>query len=168
MPPDTANLASYSWQQRILHWLTAVLVIYNLLLPDGMSEWRRSVRRTGSASLEQLAAANIHAYVGIAILFLIGIRLVLRFVQGAPPASPKEPAIFGLAAKAAHAALYFLLVALPVTGMAAFYLGYDGAGDLHAEVLKVILWVLIVAHVLGALVHQFYWKTNVLRRMTVG
>lgn len=168
MPTDTANLASYTLPQRILHWLTAVLVIYNLLLPDGMSEWSRSVRRTGSASLEQVAGANIHAYVGIAILLLIGIRLVLRFVQGAPPTHPQEPAIFGLAAKVAHAALYFLLVALPVTGMAAFYLGYDGAGEVHAEVLKVILWVLIAAHVFGALVHQFYWKTNVLRRMTVG
>ncbi len=34
--------------------------------------------------------------------------------------------------------------------------------------MKLLLWLLIVAHVGGALVHQFYWKTNVLARMTHG
>jgi cytochrome b561 len=38
----------------------------------------------------------------------------------------------------------------------------------HADILKVVLWALIAGHVLGALTHQFYWKTNVLRRMTAG
>jgi cytochrome b561 len=71
-------------------------------------------------------------------------------------------------AKGAHAAMYFVLLAMPVTGIAAYYLGFDSAGDVHADVLKVTLWVLIAAHVLGALAQQFYWKTNVLRRMTVG
>lgn len=168
MRTETARSISYSFAQRALHWLTALLVFYNLLLPDGMSEWHRAMRRTGSATTEQLASANMHAYVGIAILLLICARLFLRFGQGAPAAPPEEPAFFRYAAKGAHAALYFLLVALPVTGIAAFYLGYDTAGDLHADVLKVVLWVLLGAHVLGALAHQFYWKTNVLRRMTVG
>ncbi|WP_320197957.1 cytochrome b [Agrobacterium sp. rho-13.3] len=159
---------SFSLPQRILHWLTAALVIFNLLLPDGMTEWHRSIRRTGSATAEQIASANIHAYVGIAILVLVVLRLVLRFRQGVPASPPQEPAIFRLAAKAAHVALYALLIGMPLTGMAAYYLGFSGAGSFHADVLKVILWILIAGHVLGALVHQFYWKTNVLRRMTVG
>ncbi|MGO8271721.1 cytochrome b, partial [Rhizobium ruizarguesonis] len=33
---------------------------------------------------------------------------------------------------------------------------------------KIILWALIAAHVAGAIVHQFSWKSNVLRRMTLG
>lgn len=168
MRTQTARSISYSLPQRALHWLTAVLVFYNLLLPDGMSEWHRAMRRTGSATAEQLASANIHAYNGIAILLLICARLFLRFGHGAPAAPPEEPVIFRYVATGAHAGLYLLLVALPVTGIAAFYLGYDGAGDMHADVLKVILWVLIAAHVAGALVHQFYWKTNALRRMTIG
>lgn len=157
---------SYSLSQRILHWLTALLVFFNLLFPDGMNEWHRSMRRTGSATAQQVASANIHAYVGVAILFLICLRLVLRFFQGAPASPSAEPAIFTMASKFAHALLYGLLIALPVTGLAAYYLGYDGLGALHAEILKTVLWVLLAAHVLGALVHHFYWKTNVLRRMT--
>jgi cytochrome b561 len=57
---------------------------------------------------------------------------------------------------------------MPLTGIAAYYFGMDAVGSLHADVLKVVLWVFVAAHVAGALVHQFYWKTNVLKRMTVG
>ncbi|MGO4440365.1 cytochrome b [Rhizobium sp. RAF56] len=161
-------LVAYSVPQRLLHWLTACLVFFNLLLPDGMNAWRRSVRQTGSATADQISSANIHAYVGIAILLLVAIRLWFRMFQGAPASPPQEPAFFRLVAKIAHAALYFLLIALPLSGGAAYYWGYRAAGDLHADILKVILWVMITAHILGALVHQFYWKTNLLRRMTVG
>ncbi|MDW5317517.1 cytochrome b [Rhizobium sp. PL01] len=162
------TLVAFSLPQRVLHWLTAGLVFFNLLLPDGMEEWNRSIKRTGSATADQVGSANIHAYVGIAILILVVLRLVLRFVQGVPPSSPLEPALFRVVATIAHVLLYGLLIAMPVTGMAAYYLGYDGAGDVHADILKVVLWVLIAGHVLGALTHKFYWKTNVLRRMTVG
>lgn len=159
---------AFSLPQRALHWLTAALVFFNLLLADGMEEWNRSIKRTGSATADQVGSANIHAYVGIAILILVVLRLVLRFVQGVPPSSPLEPAIFRAVAKIAHVLLYGLLIAMPVTGMATYYLGYDGAGDVHADILKVVLWALIAGHVLGALTHQFYWKTNVLRRMMAG
>ncbi|WP_438748307.1 cytochrome b [Pararhizobium sp. O133] len=159
---------SFSKPQRILHWLTAALVFFNLLLPDGMEEWNRSIKRTGSATTEQVASANLHSYVGIAILMLVALRLVLRVAQGVPASPPREPAIFRHIAKIAHVLLYGLLIAMPVTGMAAYYLGYGGAGDLHADILKIVLWLLLAGHVLGALVHQFYWKTNVLRRMTTG
>ena len=159
---------SFSLPQRVLHWLTAGLVFFNLLLPDGMEEWNRSIKQSGSATADQVGSANIHAYVGITILILVALRLILRFVQGVPPSSPLEPAIFRVVAKIAHLLLYGLLIAMPVTGMAAYYQGYDRAGDVHADILKVVLWVLIAGHVLGALMHQFYWKTNVLRRITVG
>lgn len=164
----SSDKSSFSVAQRVLHWLTAAFVIFNLLLPDGMNEWKRAVRTTGSATPDQVSGANIHAYVGIAILVLVAARLMLRFTTGVPNSPSEEPMIFQLAAKLAHFALYFLLIAMPVTGAAAYYLGYSSAGDVHADYLKVILWALIGAHVLGALVHQFYWKTNVLRRMTIG
>lgn len=165
---ESATPVSFSLPQRVVHWATALLVFFNLLFADGMEEWNRAVRRTGSATAEQVASANIHAYVGIAILILVALRLVLRFTSGVPAAPPEEPAIFRLGARLAHAALYILLIAMPLTGIGAYYLGNAQAGEVHAEVLKVLLWIVLAAHILGALVHQFYWKTDVLRRMTVG
>jgi cytochrome b561 len=99
---------------------------------------------------------------------LVAARLLLRFTKDVPDAPSEEPKIFRIAAKLSHAVLYTLLIAMPSTGIAAYYLGTSAAGNIHADVLKVILWGLIGAHVLGALVHQFYWKTNVLRLMTIG
>ncbi|WP_119254672.1 cytochrome b [Shinella zoogloeoides] len=163
----TASL-SFSLPQRILHWLTAGLVFFNLLLPDGMNAWNRSMKQTGAASAEQVTSANIHAYAGIAILVLVAVRLMLRHVQGVPAAPAAEPAIFRSVAKISEWTLYLLLLVMPLTGAAAYYLGYEVAGDLHADVLKAVLWAVVGLHVLGALAHQFYWKTNVLRRMTVG
>lgn len=163
----TASL-SFSLPQRVLHWLTAGFVFFNLLFPDGMNAWNRSIKQTGAASAEQVASANIHAYAGIAILILVALRLLLRQIQGVPAAPTEEPQMFKLVAKVAEWTLYLLLIAMPVTGAAAYYLGFEGAGDLHADVLKAVVWAVVGLHVLGALAHQFYWKTNVLRRMTIG
>lgn len=163
----TASL-SFSLLQRVLHWLTAGLVFFDLLLPGGMNAWNRSMKQTGAVSAEQVASANIHAYAGIAILVLVAVRLLLRQVQGVPVAPAGEPAIFRSVAKISEWTLYLLLLVMPLTGAAAYCLGYEGAGDLHADVLKAVLWAVVWLHVLGALAHQFYWKTNVLRRMTVG
>ena len=159
---------SYSLSQRFLHWAVALLIFFNLLFPDGMNIWHRLVRRGEVPTPEQIASANIHAYVGIAILLLAVLRLSLRFMQGVPPEVSQEPAIFRLGAKLAHAGLYILLFAMPLSGVAAYYFGINPAGFVHADVLKVILWGLIAVHIAGALVHQFYWKSDVLRRMTLG
>ncbi|ANM12570.1 MULTISPECIES: cytochrome b [unclassified Rhizobium] len=162
------SITGYSVSQRLLHWAVALLIFFNLLFPDGMNVWHRLMRRGQVPTPEQIASANIHAYVGIAILLLAVVRLGLRFINGVPAEAAQEPAIFRLAARLAHAGLYILIFAMPLTGIAAYYFGINPAGSFHADVLKVLLWALIAAHVAGALVHQFYWKTNVLRRMTLG
>ncbi|MBB6303759.1 cytochrome b [Rhizobium leucaenae] len=159
---------NYSPLQRVLHWTIALLVFFNLLFPDDMNAWHRIVRRGGSPSPDDVSAANVHAYVGIIILVLALVRLGIRYTQGVPEETTSEPALFRIAARMAHVALYVLLFAMPLSGIAAYYLGVEALGSVHAGILKVLLWALIIAHVTGALAHQFYWKTDVLRRMTIG
>ncbi|MDO1584036.1 cytochrome b [Rhizobium oryzicola] len=159
---------SYSVPQRILHWGMALLIFFNLIFSDGIEHWKRLVRRGQPITPDDISSANIHAYVGIAILVLAVVRLVLRHVQGVPQAPAEEPAILSLVAKITHGLLYLLLILMPLTGIGAYYFANGTAGDIHADVLKVVLWALLVAHVAGALVHQFYWKTDVLARMTYG
>lgn len=160
--------ASYSQVQRLLHWSVALLIFFNLLFPDGMNVWRHVVRQGRTPSQDEIFGANIHAYVGIAILLLAILRLVMRVVQGVPDETAKEPPLFRVAARLAHLALYALIFLMPLSGIAAYYFGVDVAGSIHAGPLKALLWALIVVHVAGALAHQFYWKTDVLRRMTIG
>jgi len=159
---------AYTLPQRALHWLTAALVLFNLLFPDGMNEWNHSMRQTGSATADQVSSANIHAYLGIAVLALVALRLLLRILQGVPASPSREPYFFRYAATVAHWALYGLMIAMPLTGIAAYYFGYEVVGGIHADILKVVLWIIIVGHIAGALAHHFYWKTDVLKRMTIG
>ncbi|MGG7516949.1 cytochrome b [Allorhizobium undicola] len=161
-------VTGYSVAQRVLHWLMALLIFFNLIFSDGMEHWNRLARRGETITPDDIASANIHAYVGIAILILCLIRLFLRFTQGAPLPPESEPPLLKLAAKVTHATLYLLFFAMPLTGIAKYYFGIGPLGGLHGGILKMLLWVLIGLHVAGALVHQFYWKTNVLARMTKG
>lgn len=165
--PQSAT-TGYSLLQRFLHWAVALLIFFNLLFPDGMNAWRHIVRRGDTPSAADISAANIHAYLGIAVLILAVLRLFLRSFHGVPAHSAEEPRVFQVAARIAHGALYLLIFAMPLSGMAAYYFGVDLAGSIHAGILKAILWTLIGAHIAGALVHQFYWRTNALRRMTIG
>jgi cytochrome b561 len=159
---------SFSLPQRTVHWLMALFILYNLLFPDGMERVADAMEEGGAPPADAIFSANLHAYVGISILVLAIVRLCLRFVQGAPDAPDVEPPALRLLAKVTHGLLYLLFFAMPLSGVAAYYGGVEVAGFVHGGPMKLLMWILILAHIAGALVHQFYWKTDVLARMTRG
>ncbi|ATN36302.1 cytochrome B [Rhizobium sp. ACO-34A] len=164
----TTPVLGYSLPQKLIHWLMAALILFNLLFADGMEHWNRLVRRGETITPDDIASANVHAYVGIAVLCLAVIRLILRLTHGAPEAPAEEPPVLRLASKAAHWTFYLLFFLLPISGAAAYYFGAEGAGSLHGGPFKLLMWLLIVVHIAAVLVHQFYWKTSVAQRMTKG
>ncbi|MCL6707393.1 cytochrome b/b6 domain-containing protein [Pseudomonas sp. R2.Fl] len=164
---STAPLG-YSVLQKALHWLMVLLIFFNLFFAEGMEKANRAFETGQTPTPDDLFLANLHVYAGIAVLCLGILRLVMRLVKGAPEAPAAEPPIFQLAAKVAHGTFYLLFFLLPLTGIGKYYFGNDAAGFVHAGPLKLLMWVLIVVHVLALVVHQFYWKTDVARRMTGG
>lgn len=167
-PMDHVAPASYSIPQKALHWLMALLILFNLLFAEAMEEVAEAYERGEVPSPDDLTFANIHAYVGIAVLCLGAIRIVLRLIKGAPSAPPEEPPVLRLAAKLAHGTFYALFFLLPLSGIGAYYFGNETAGFVHGGPLKSLMWLLIAVHILALLVHQFYWKTPVATRMTRG
>lgn len=159
---------SFSVPQRVLHWVMALLVLFNLIFSDGMEQWAHLFFKGEAVTADVVNAANIHAYVGITILVLALIRLSLRFIQGVPPEPEAEPPFFRMVAKIAHATFYLLFIVMPLSGMAGYYLGNGIAAEIHGGVLKALMWILIVGHIGAVAVHHFYWKTNILKRMTSG
>lgn len=159
---------TYSILQRLLHWLMALLIFFNLLFPDGMNVWKHLVRNGQTPSPADIASANIHAYVGIAVLLLAIIRLAVRFSSDAPERPNGQPAFLHHIAHVTHVLLYVLIFAMPISGMAAYYLGIDTAGFVHGGPIKMLLWIVVVLHIFGALVQHFYFRSDVLRRMTIG
>ena len=159
---------SYSIPQKGLHWLMAALILFNLIFTDAMEKIASMYEQGQTPSADDLASANIHAYVGIAVLCLGVVRLGLRLWQGAPQAPAEEPAIAQMAAKVAHGTFYVMFFLLPLSGIGAYYFGNDTAGFIHAGPLKSLMWLLIAAHIAALVIHQFYWKSPVASRMTRG
>lgn len=145
-----------------LHWVVGLLILYNLLMGEDMSHvWRAG--QGGGATMTTGAWA--HIFLGIAVLALVLWRLVLRLTRGVPAAPEGESALMKLAGSAGHLALYVLMIAIPVTGLLAWYGGVTSLAAIHGELLKVILWVVITLHVVAAFYHQFVLKDGLMERM---
>ena len=72
--------------------------------------------------------------------------------------------MIALAGMLAHLALYFLMFAMPLTGVIAWFGRNEIAADLH-EMGQLIPTLLIGLHVLGALAEHFMFGQNTLLRM---
>ncbi len=90
-----------------LHWLVAVLIVANVTLalsadhvPD---EWARPVIDT-------------HKSIGITVLGLVLLRVLWRLSHRPPPLPTGYARWERIAAHTAHALLYLLMIALPVSG----------------------------------------------------
>ncbi|QTC92646.1 cytochrome b [Brevundimonas goettingensis] len=167
----------YSTVSLTLHWLTAALILSQILL----------INAAEAEGADRALWMMLHKSGGMAILMLTLIRIGWRFANPAlkPPAG--MPRWEAWLAKGVHVLFYVLLLALPLTGWLAgsaagrnfqFYGLFDfpllpiGGGRPLAktlmgvhETLPKLLYVLLALHVLGALKHQFVNRDNVLHRM---
>jgi cytochrome b561 len=112
-----AMRASYDPVAIALHWIVAATVALQFALGWLMQEIAK--QPAGPRAF----AYNVHKSVGLAILALMLARLAWRIGHRPPPEVPM-PQWQASAARANHAALYALLVALPVAG----YLGSAFSG----------------------------------------
>ncbi len=95
--------ARYSTTMIAIHWLTAALVLVAYLVSEGS----RHVRENPPV---------LHFACGFAVLALIFARLIARAAGGAPPPLDSVGPALARAAKLGHAALYLMLIAVPLTG----------------------------------------------------
>lgn len=157
-----ASPASYSRTQIILHWVIAALVVFQIVAHEGIAAtWHERL----SGAIPNEPTPNPHAIVGMLILVLTVWRLWLRFTRGVPalPAS-EHPALKAVAA-ATHGLFYLLLVGMPISGAVAWFAGLQQPAIAHGLAEKVLI-PLILLHIAAALAQHFWFRTDVLRRMT--
>ncbi|WP_281349601.1 cytochrome b [Pseudoxanthomonas kalamensis] len=155
-----ASPSSFSLSQRLLHWAMVLLILCNLLFPQGMGG-------TG-LDLGFVLPARAHICIGIAVLVLALIRLFLRLGRGVPSTPTRVPVFFRGLARAGQWTFYLLFFATPITGLLIHYHGNASALLLHGKVIRPLFWTLIAVHVALALAHQYYWKTGRLEKMVRG
>jgi cytochrome b561 len=166
MSVSTVNTRTgYSLTQIALHWFIALLLVVNTFVSgEGMGEAWRSYERSNDAADLSGFVPQAHLWIGIAVLAFALYRLFLRRARGVPAAPPEESAVLRLAAHGTHILLYALMILIPATGLAVYYLGIGTAGDIH-QFLRLPLIGLVVLHVGGALYQRFILKSNVLTRI---
>lgn len=161
-----------------LHWLVALLILFNL----GFGLYTVEL----PLSPQKLKFFSWHKWVGVTVFLLVCARLLWRLTHRPPPLPASMKPWEAKAAHASHLALYVLFFAAPLSGWlfsstAGFqtvYLGVLPIPDLLSknrelsEVLKVAHhWInyvmagLIAVHAAAAIKHHVFDHDDVLARM---
>ena len=166
----------YSLVARTLHWIMAILILFNLAL--GLAQ--ESLPRDWQA-------IPVHQSVGLTVLALAVLRLGWRLTHRQTPLPEGLPAWERLAAKVTHYTFYAFMLLVPLTG---WIMSSAGKWPLHwfflfdvpkftvtkddaivgfsaeAHEIFAFAWIaLLVLHVAAALRHHFILKDDVMRRM---
>jgi cytochrome b561 len=144
--------------------LIFILVALNLSFEDGIKALVRSVERGTALGSGDAILAQIHIWGGISIIALVVIRLALRLFRGVPESPSSGNALLDKAGHWTHLAFYVLLFAVPGTGAIGWFMEVEPLLEVH-EVGQNLLLILMLAHIAAALVHQFWFKDNLLMRM---
>ena len=161
-----------------LHWIIAAVILVTFALGIYMHELELSPTK--------LRLYSYHKWIGVTIFLLVLFRLAWRLTHRPPPPPAGMPAWQHRAAAAAHALLYLLTLAIPLSGwlmssasgFQVVYLGLlpipdlvakdkvlaDQLKDLH-YVLNILMFAVVVLHVAAALKHHIRDRDDVLSRM---
>jgi cytochrome b561 len=156
--------AGYTGTQIFLHWTIAALVVLQLVIGEDIKPAYRAFSRNTAPAASDLFDANLHVYVGLAVLVLAIWRLTMRLRHGVPAAPAGESVLLKRIAVAAHLLLYLFIFGMPITGALAWYFGFGAMGELH-ELAKPVIIVVVGLHAVAALWQHFYVKSDVLLRM---
>lgn len=189
--PVRSTATHYGSVAMFLHWTIALLVIANICLGLYFPDLPRS-----DPNLFKLA--QIHKSIGLTVLVLSLARVLWRLVNPVPPLPADMNGGLKFLARATQFLLYFLIVAIPLSGWIMvsasrtglptpyFYLfdwpnlpffdALDLAGKRSAHeqwetVHGLLAWsaiVLVPLHIAGALYHQFIRRDRVLKQMLPG
>lgn len=152
----------YSRVQIWLHWIVALLIVFQFVFSDAIGGAFRQVMQGQVVALSGMALAHVVA--GFAVGALVLWRMVLRITRGVPNAPAEDHALLRMAAHSTHLMMYVLLMLLPLSGALAWFGKVEAAGNAH-EVMKALLMALAGLHVVAALWHQFWLKDRLILRM---
>ena len=161
-----------------LHWLLAVAIAGQYVLGK--------LAENAPVSPRKLDLFVWHKSIGLCILLLVGMRIAWRLANTPPDPVPGTRSWEQGVARAAHALLYLLLVAVPLSGwwvsdtsripfklfwqlpvpdlLAADRAASEAAELVHSSLTTALL-ILVSLHVLAALRHHFLLHNDTLRRM---
>lgn len=161
-----------------LHWLIALLIFAGFGVGWVMTD-------IPGLTPTKLRYYSYHKWIGVTIFLLVCVRVIWRLTHRPPPL-PAMPRWQQIAANSTHAALYVLMIVIPIAGYLYSYAAgvpvvYFGLIELpalitpnptHKDIFKYThiglnytMAVLVIGHMVAALGHQFVQRDGLLTRM---
>lgn len=158
----TQGPRGYSTLQVVLHWTIAALVIFQLLINEGMQDAFDDL--LDGDAVEEMNWALLHIGVGLTVLLLAFVRVLVRWRRGVPPPHEGTSQLVRWISWLTHVLLYGFIFFMPLTGALAWFFGIEFSAELH-ELGRLVLIPLIGLHVIGGLVEHFVFGNDTLMRM---
>jgi cytochrome b561 len=174
--PADASTVRYTGVAQALHWIMALLILFSAGLGLLLDDWPRA---------SKIFMVNIHAQVGMVVLYLLLARIWWRRKNTPPELPPEVSEISRRVSHPAHMLIYVLMLAVPLVGIVAFVWHarvldfgffsinfgiksdkaiYERAEDIHLWLTYGLL-ALVTGHAIAALWHHFISRDAVLVRM---
>lgn len=172
---------SWGTPAKLLHWGIALLIFTQFALGWLAVTWRLSPTK--------LELYIWHKSFGVLILTLVAVRIFWRLLNPVPRLPLETSPAEQLAARASHALLYGLMLAIPVSGwvinsaagiplrvfwwfplpaIAPVDKGLEALAKQVHFALFIVLAIVLVVHIAAALRHHYIKRNNLLTRMLPG
>lgn len=173
------NNERYGMVAALLHWGIALLIFVLLAMGAVMEDVPAPTK---------YVVYDLHKAVGMAVLILVGVRVLWRFMNVVPEHLATHKNWERKLSDVTQMAFYALMILVPLSGWAASSgFGHPPAffglfpfppliaenkefgevfGELH-EVLTSLLWIAIGLHIAGALKHVIIDKDETLKRISL-
>ena len=171
----TNTLTEYGVISKVLHWLSAILLLVQIPLGFYLVDL--------DFGEERIKFENVHVILGLIIFYIVIIRLVNKILN---PTPKLDPSIFKgqvFLAKMNHILLYLAILSITISGILKklfngeslviffkeiqikdnFELA-DQFYNIHIFSNYVILF-LIVIHLVAVIVHKLFFKDNLLKKI---
>ncbi len=166
----------YNKIQVLLHWITAVLVLFMLLMGIFVLE------EMPNSDPIKLVGLKGHMIIGVIVLVLTIVRIVWRYLSAQPAHVKTNNALLDKLAVFAHIALNLLTLLVVLSGIGISIqaglpdIVFGGQGVLpesfnefpariaHGILVK-LLTLLVIVHIIAAYYHQLVLKDNLFSRM---
>ncbi len=178
---------SYGSLARVLHWLTALLILSAI----GLGLYAGNLPDGSQAEVSRLITVySLHKTIGVAAFFTALLRILWALIQPRPAPLHPDRRAETLAAEAVHWALYGAMLVMPLSGwiyhsavagfapilwpfgqalpLVPLSEAVAGAAKAVHHTSALVLYAAISLHVLGALKHVVIDRDATLARMTRG
>ena len=169
------TLSKYGFISKVLHWLSAALLIVQIPLGFYLVDL--------DFGDERLEIEKIHVIMGLTIFYLVILRLLNNLINPTPKLNPSS--FFGqkIIAKLNHVLLYLAILSITISGiLKKLFNGetlniffkkieiqnnFDLADkfyDVHIFSNYLII-ILIALHIMAVIVHKVFFKENLLKKI---